>query len=272
VKKYPMLISIPHGGWKIAPEVKDIWALTPGEAFHDGDPMTSRIYDFSDRVTVNMIMEYYRALVDLNREPHDIAPENPDGVIKSHTIYDVEVYKSGCLPNENLKRTLLEKYYFPYHQRLRDCLNRNDIRVGFDCHSMAAVSPPVESDAGTPRPLFCLGNLGNARGEVGEHHNRITCEPDMLIFMKNEFTKIFQHEDVDIDIPSICTMNVPFEGGYITRQMGNRGIPFVQIEMSRALYLSEPYFDEDTLRTDPKRVQDLNKKLWAVIKNTIDNL
>ena len=91
----PIVVSIPHGGWKVAEEVRGIWALSEKDAFHDGDPATSRIYDFADRVRHQRAMEYYRAVVDLNRAPDDSAPENKDGVIKSHTCYDVEVYRPG---------------------------------------------------------------------------------------------------------------------------------------------------------------------------------
>jgi len=270
--KKPILVSIPHGGWKVADEIKDIWALTKKDAFHDGDPYTSQIYDFSDRVNIQIIMEYYRAVVDLNRQPDDIAPQNPDGVIKSHTCYNVEVYKKNCLPDDDLKKRLLNKYYFPYHQFLQDCLKRKDIRMGVDCHSMAAVSPPIEGDARHPRPLICLGNLGDAEGNISERHHRITCDPEMLRFMRDEFINIFQHEDVDLEIPAVCSMNVPFEGGYITRQMGNKGIAFVQIEMSRALYLSSPYFNEETLECDQKRINDLNNKVWKVLSKTVENI
>lgn len=270
--KMPVLISIPHGGWKVAEEIKDIWVLSEKDAFHDGDPLTSQIYDFSDRVAEQMVMEYYRAVVDLNRQPDDIAPRNPDGVIKSHTCYNVEVYKPGRLPDENLKKILLEKYYFPYHKSLQECLKREDIRMGVDCHSMAAVSPPIEDDIGAPRPLICLGNLGDKNGGIGLPHNRISCSTEMLTYLRDEFNHIFQHEDVELEIPAICSMNVPFEGGFITRQMGNKGIPFFQIEMSRALYLTKTYFDEDTLIVDPKRIQDLNQKVWSVLKKTVINL
>ena len=51
----PVLISIPHGGWKVPEELADIWALSAGDAFHDGDPITARIYDFSDRVSVQLM-------------------------------------------------------------------------------------------------------------------------------------------------------------------------------------------------------------------------
>jgi len=265
--KAPILVSIPHGGWKIAKELKDIWALTEKDAFHDGDPLTSRIYDFSDRVTVQMVMEYYRAVIDLNRRPDDIAPENPDGVVKSHTCYNVEVYKPGCLPDEDLKKILLDQYYFPFHRALAKEIAREDVGMGVDCHSMAAVSPPIESDAGAPRPLICLGNLGDAEGNPTEPFNRVTCPPEMIRFVADEFAKVFAHEDVDLEVPAVASMNTPFEGGYITKSMD--GVtPFFQIEMSRALYLNKSVFDDKILEVDERRIKDLNAKVWQVLKNT----
>lgn len=142
-------------------------------------------------------MEYYRAVVDLNREPDDIAPKNPDGVVKSHTCYNVVAYKPSCLPEEALKEILLDRFYFPNHEKLQACLRRSDTKMDVDYHSMAAVSPPIESDAGTPRPLICLGNLGDANGELGFPHNRITYPPGILGFMRDEFARFFQHKDND---------------------------------------------------------------------------
>jgi formiminoglutamase len=268
----PILVSIPHGGWNVAEEIQEIWALSPKDALHDGDPFTARIYDFSDRVSRQLVMEQFRAVVDLNRAPDDIAPKNKDGVIKSHTCYDVEVYKPGCLPDERLKKLLLDKYYFPYHRQLEACLDLDDVKFGVDCHSMAAVSPPIEADAGTPRPLICLGNLGDAEGAVTPEFGRITCSEEMLRFMCEEFAAVFRHEDLELEVPAAATMNVPFNGGYITRRMGNRGVPFVQIEMSRALYLQKSFFDEKTLEIDDRRLRDLNAKVWSVLKKVAPNL
>jgi len=268
----PILVSIPHGGWKVAPELQGAWALSEEDAFHDGDPFTARIYDFSDRAEEQVVMEYYRAVVDLNRRPDDIAPENPDGVVKSHTCYNVEVYHSDRHPDDALKRTLLEKYYYPYHARLNAALQRDDLRLGVDCHSMAAVSPPIESDAGTPRPLICLGNLGDARGEPCEPFNRLTCPAEMIRFMADAFAAALRHEDVDLEVPAVASANVPFSGGYITQRVGGGPMPFVQIEMSRALYLDPKYFDETSLEIDENRVKDLREKVWRVLRKTVENL
>jgi formiminoglutamase len=268
----PILVSVPHGGWKVADEILEFWALDEKDAFHDGDPFTARIYDFTDRVSCQLVMEYYRAVVDLNRAPDDIAPKNKDGVIKSHTCYEVEVYKPGCLPDDRLKQQLLERYYQPYHRRLQAWLEREDLRMGVDCHSMAAVSPPIEADAGTARPLICLGNLGDATGKVTPPYDRITCSTEMIRFVRDEFDRALRHEDVELEIPAVATLNVPFNGGYITRQMGNKTIPFFQIEMSRALYLGASHFDEATLEIDAGRIKDLNAKIWQVLRNTVRNL
>ena len=161
---------------------------------------------------------------------------------------------------------------------MEDASKRGDIKLGVDCHSMAAVTPPIGGKtAGTPRALICLGNLGDINGEVCLPQNRLSCDTELIDFAKAEFINIFQHENVEIEIPAICTTNVPYEGGYfgggyITQKMGYEDIPFFQIEMSRALYLSPRYFNEDTLVVDEKRIKDLNQKVWKVLEKTVDSL
>lgn len=270
--KLPVLISIPHGGWRVPEELMEVWALSPAEAFHDGDPCTPRVFDFSSRVEAQATMEFFRAAIDLNRAPDDSAPENPDGVVKSHTCYDVPVYKSGFIPGGQLKQALLDKYYHPYHRFLDEVFTGGDVRLGLDCHSMAAVSPPNTGTPGGTRPLICLGNLGGADARECPPHDRLSAGSPLLEFMRDRFEAVFRHEDVDVEVPAVATMNVPFEGGYITRKMGYHELPFVQIEMSRALYLVHPHFDEGNLTVDDKRIKDLNAKLWQVVRDTVQHL
>ena len=270
--KAPIAVSIPHGGFKVAPEIREIWALSPRDAFLDGDPFTSRIYDFSDRATAQIVMPYCRAVVDLNRAPDDMPPENPDGVIKSRTRLGVPVYRSGKLPEPERGKVLLEKYYYPYHRTLRRLLDREDVRLGVDCHSMTAVALPQDGDAGKPRPLVCLGNLGTENSDVCAPYHRLTTSPELVLFMRDEFTRVFQHEDVDLEVPAVASANVPCAGGHITRQMGDGVTPFVQIVISHAMYLVKPHFDSEALEIDDGRVRDLNCKIWQVLEKTVRNL
>jgi formiminoglutamase len=155
---------------------------------------------------------------------------------------------------------------------MEEQVNNPDIKLAVDCHSMATKSPPIEADAGAVRPLICLGNLGDENGEIEPVFNRVTCDPELIRFMANEFRIVFQHEDLEVAPPAIATVNVPFNGGNITRRYGGRGTPFVQIEMSRALYLTEEYFDEKNLKVKESRIKDLNEKVWTVLSNTASNL
>jgi len=155
---------------------------------------------------------------------------------------------------------------------MEELIKNPDIKLAVDCHSMAAKSPPIEADAGAVRPLICLGNLGDENGEIEPIFNRVTCAPEVIRFMADEFRNVFQYEDLEVDPPAIATINVPFNGGNITRRYGGRGVTFVQIEMSRALYLSKNYFDETNLQVKESRIKDLNEKVWKVLANTIRNL
>ncbi len=71
---------------------------------------------------------------------------------------------------------------------------------------------------------------------------------------------------------AVATANVPFSGGYITRTVGGAETPFFQIEMSRALYLTKRFFDEEHLEVDEGRLADLNAKVWRVLQRTVANV
>ena len=75
-------------------------------------------------------------------------------------------------------------------------LVQDDLRMGVDCHSMAAVSPPIAKDAGTARQLLCLGKLGDADGEVTPPFNRITCSAEMMSFVRDEFDRAREYYQI----------------------------------------------------------------------------
>ena len=55
------------------------------------------------------------------------------------------------------------------------------------------------------------------------------------------------------------SLNDPFKGGHITKTYGNNPYPWIQIEMSRELYLDPQWFDHKTLTIDQKRLKSLNQ-------------
>lgn len=202
----PLLISVPHAGLLVPPEAEPYCGLTAEEIEADGDVGAAQIYDFPDQVEAWISSEVARAVVDLNRAVDD---RRKDGVIKTHTCWDVPVYRK-TLP-ESVAAALLERYYHPYHRRLS--APPAAAVLGVDCHTMAAVAPPVAPDPGAHRPQVCLSHAGG------------TCPETWLEELASCFGDHFDE----------VALNTPFTGGYIIRAHAAE-LPWVQLELSRAAF------------------------------------
>ena len=61
-------------------------------------------------------------------------------------------------------------------------------------------------------------------------------------------------------------INDPFAGGYISQYHYEReGIPWIQIEINRKLYLNETYFDPELLRVDQRIIRELRERISDAI-------
>ena len=248
---FPVLLSIPHGGIEIPPELANRIILSPYDLFNDGDAFTKDIYDLRPHVSEVISTEIARAFIDLNRASDDLPPGNSDGVVKSHTSYGKVIYRNGLEPDEALIKKLIERYYLPYHQKIQDLLNGKifQIELALDCHSMAAVGPSISPDRGEKRPMICLGN---AHGQ--------SCPKNTIEKMAECFTRAFSLKDNEISI------NRPFAGGYITRTYGGNPIPWIQVELNRELYLREPFFELSTLSLNIDRIYKLQYMFEDVLR------
>jgi formiminoglutamase len=229
---YPFLISIPHGGLDIPAELEDRFALDPEEIVYYGDPDTRCLFDFRTRVQRVMDTRFSRMAVDLNRPPYALPPRHVDGAVKFVTTDKKPVYRSDLVPDITLIHQIMMRYYFPYHTDLDRVLQGGSIRIAFDCHSMLPIGPSGAKDAGRERPLICLGNNGDLKG--GAKKGRLaTCSAAWMGALADAFREECQlREEV--------TINDPFSGGFITNaHYWHTGVPFIQIEVNRALYQSE---------------------------------
>ena len=207
--KLPILLSVPHAGWKIPAEVADICRLTAKDVREDGDGGADEIYfPLKNEVADFITTDVARAFIDLNRAPDDF---RKDGVIKTHTCWDVPVYQTP--PSDEAVISLLQKYYYPYHLQLKD-LSKH-VKLGIDGHTMANFGPPVGPDSGQERPPVCISNAG------------FTC-PDSWTQSLAECLEDYLNFPISV--------NTPFQGGYIVRSHAAE-IPWIQVEFSRADFL-----------------------------------
>ncbi len=250
MSEYPVLLSIPHGGTEIPPEIVERVCITPKDQFEDGDALTRTIYGVKDNVLACVEGKIARAFIDLNRDVNDRPPKNPDGVVKSMTCLGRPIYHKGQELDDELTDELLKKYYHPYHDSIRKTLDSTTgIKLMLDCHTMEAIGPEISPDPGRERPKFCLGsNFGKS------------CSIEMAERMADCIQTAFGLEDNEVVIDK------PFAGGYITRTYGKNPVPCIQIEMSRILYLSEPWFDRGKLKVTPERLNQLQQCFRTALK------
>jgi N-formylglutamate deformylase len=230
VPPLPLLISVPHAGLEVPPEAQPFCALTQQEIIEDGDEGAAEIYaGLREDVAAFVTTPVARAILDMNRAEDD---RRADGVVKTHTCWNVPVYGT-TLPEDAVER-LLDRYHRPYHGALtREAAG--SIRLGVDCHTMAAVGPPIGPGAGVERPWICLSNGGEAGGgAIGgaavDRGSKRTCPDDWLLMLADCFRDAFQHD---------VAVNDPFRGGYIVRSHAAE-LPWVQLELSRANFIPNP--------------------------------
>ncbi|MBN1844615.1 MAG: N-formylglutamate amidohydrolase [Sedimentisphaerales bacterium] len=202
---------MPHAGLIIPAEVADLCRLGPRQIRDDSDEGAAEIFDLGNHAAELVTTDIARAVVDLNRSEDD---RRADGVVKTHTCWNVPVYDRA--PAEGLIQLLLERYYRPYHARLTEIAGQGRVRLGLDCHTMAAVGPPIGPDPGRKRPWICLSNADG------------TCYPSWLDRLAECFGRSFGDH---------VSINEPFRGGFIIRAHAAE-LPWIQIELSRGNFLS----------------------------------
>lgn len=206
----PFLLSVPHAGLTVPPEVRDICLLDRQDIAEDGDEGAAEIYlPLRGHVQSLVTTDIARAIVDMNRAEDDL---RKDGVVKTHTCWDVPVYRQPL--SDKITETLLSRYHRPYHETLER--KAGSVILGIDCHTMAAVGPPVGPDPGIERPAVCLSNAGG------------TCPNTWLVSLA---------EIMEKKLKAPVALNMPFKGGYIIRRHAGK-IPWLQMELSRAPFLS----------------------------------
>ena len=251
--RHPFLISIPHGGTIVPDTIRPRLALTDNELRYHCDPDTRQIFRFGQRVAACIDTSISRMIVDLNRPPLPLPPKDPDGIIKTRSVDGKAVYLPGCIPDISLIHRLLMEHYFPYHQRIDELIDKEKVKIAFDCHSMLPQGSAEQLDAGKKRPLICLGNNGDTYGNPVKG-GLITCPVEWVTTLEHYF-----REEMGEFGP--VAINDPFSGGFIANaHFWRKGVPWIQIEVNRSLY-------EPTPKSEPVlSVPELRERIWGVLE------
>jgi N-formylglutamate amidohydrolase len=226
----PLLISIPHVGEQIpdtlAPRMTD-----GGRLIGDTDWALDRLYNFSDRLGLNVIRaNFSRYVIDLNRDPEG-RPLYPGAsnteLAPTTTFSDAPIYLPGKAPDSRELEQRKAAYWQPYHDKLKRTLeqihDRHGIALLFDCHSIRSRVPRFFE--GKLPDL----NLGTADGS--------SCASDLRTTLEQSLAGSGRYS---------LAIDGRFKGGYITRHYGDpdANIHAFQLEHATSIYMDEGEISE----------------------------
>lgn len=219
----PLLISIPHAGTKLAPNMQ--YSLSPAaRQLPDTDWFVDQLYDWAGGLGLSTIRaNFSRYVIDLNRPPDNSALYDTPvpGLVPTQTFAGDPIY-AGPTPGAVEIEDRLRDYWQPYHQQLSTELSRlkslHGFAILFDAHSIRAEVPDL-FDGQLPDL-----NLGSNEGQSAAA-GVITCARQVLA-AQSQFSHVVDGR---------------FKGGYITRHYGqpDNSVHALQLEMSQKIYMRE---------------------------------
>lgn len=221
----PLLISIPHAGTEVPPEILQRLTLVARE-LPDTDWYVHQLYAFARDLGASIIKaNFSRYVVDLNRASDSAAlyasdPTSP--VCPTQTFAGQALYEHGAVPGDEEIRARVEKYWQPYHRRIAEELARIQAEhhhaLLWDAHSIASEIPGLFEGK---LPEFNLGTRDDA-----------SCPREIAESLLHTVQAGGQFSAV---------LNGRFKGGYITKGYGNpaAGIYAIQLELSQRTYMRE---------------------------------
>jgi N-formylglutamate deformylase len=242
----PLLVSMPHVGIEFPADLRSRYRPRALDA-EDADWHLDRLYEWVSSLGASVLRaRYSRYVIDLNRPPDD-APMYPGAsnteLCPTRFFTGEPLYRAGEEPAAEERQRRKHLYWQPYHDALRDQIDRIRGEYGFvllwDAHSIRSEIPWLFEGV---LPDLNIGTAGGASAHAAITQAVVDAAARGLDFSH--------------------AVNGRFKGGYITRQYGDpeRHVHAVQLEMCQKLYMSEqaPYgYDESRAAAIRPVLQDM---------------
>ncbi|MDO6409401.1 N-formylglutamate deformylase [Pantoea phytobeneficialis] len=222
--KLPLLVSIPHAGTQLTPEV-DAGLSDAARGLPDTDWHIPLLYDFVRDMGASVLIGHYsRFVIDLNRPP-DNQPLYSTATtgLYPETLFDgTPTFAPGKTPTAAQRQGYLDNIWHPYHQQIQQELARIKAQHGyallFDAHSIASVIPRLFEGR--------LPDLNIGTNDGASCSSAVTTAIQDVCSAQTDYSWV---------------INGRFKGGYITRAYGQpeQGVQAVQLELAQINYMDE---------------------------------
>ncbi len=227
----PVVVEVPHASIVLDPESM-AWCVAPAHAIaQDADLYVDElVHDAPCQGASMIVARRSRYVLDLNRDATDVDCDAVQGATLRNRPCSLLWWASTRgqralshpVPPSELDRRLALLYH-PYHEALRDIVERKRSRFGvavlLSAHSMPGPGPDASSSAGA-RADVVTGTQGGTTAHRG------------LLVLVDQHARSFGWRVAQDD---------PYPGGATTRRYGapDGGVHAIQVEMARRLYMDE---------------------------------
>ena len=258
-EKMPFLLIIPHGGLDVPEELHGHESISPINIFFESDAGANSIFSIDDSIYKTINTNISKLFVDVDREYKEISPITYDGVIKSRTSMNLEIFKDNCYPDEIAISNILNRYYISFHDSIKTAIKEFSFKAIIECHTHSAVGPKNAKDSGMPRPLIITGCTIDT--DSGSKH---TAPEGMAMELANIVSKKLSKEGGTVS--DIFRVSNHYSNGFIVRNYIQSGLPVLTLSISRSLFLNEPYFDLENMKIDDKRLHTISSLIKSSLK------
>ena len=249
---------IPHGGYEVPEELAEGAALDDLQIFIEADTCANEIFDMRNVVSATIDLHISRFFVDPDRSYLNIPPKDTDGVVKTISLQGNHVFKKGYRPDEIAISAILKRYYFPFFSTVDKILETGNIALIIVAHTVMPIGPKKSADYDRPRPIASVENTADINGKTIK-----TCSDEMAAAFLKAIASEFSKDGANIKDPFVLK-EVPTKG-HIMGKYSKSGVPILKLNLSKALFLDDKYFDPDHLTVDKKRLANINLKLEKAI-------
>jgi formiminoglutamase len=223
--KEPLLVSMPHTGAELVPEVEAAVASS-WLASRDSDWWIDRLYAFAAELGATIVRtRLSRTVIDVNRDPSGASlypGQATTGLCPSETFDGEPLYADGKTPDASEIARRRSHYFDPYHGAIASELERlrklHPRVVLYDAHAIRSRLPRLFVGE---LPVF---NIGTFEGR--------SCAPELAL-------AVAAHS---ANSPFSYVVDGRFKGGWITRHYGrpDHGVHALQMELAFRGFVDEP--------------------------------